>query len=383
MIPGAEGLVLRTHPSIAEIPAASWDSLLEDDHPFVRHAFLHALEVSGSVRADAGWAPQHLTLWCGETLIAAAPAYRKLNSHGEFVFDQSWAHAAAQVGIEYYPKLLLAVPYSPVTGPRLIARDAAARELMARNLTQAAESLGTSSAHVNFGQRQDIVALDAAGFIARHDVQFHWRNDAGWRDWRDFSGALTAKRRKNLRQERDRLARDGWQFERLEGNAITAAVLDTAHALYQQTFADKYNHAALTRDFFGRLHEAMPGALMVVRARNPAGDAAMAICLQSSTALYGRYWGSEIEAPGLHFETCYYQGIEHCLATGRPLFEPGAQGEHKLARGFLPVVTESRHWLRDRRLHFAVARAMQSEREHVARYRAELLAHSPFAQRPA
>ncbi len=370
---------MRTYARIEDIPAEGWDALDDTGHPFTRHAFLHALEASGSVRVDAGWLPQHLTLWRGGELIAAAPAYRKLNSHGEFVFDQGWAHAAAQVGIEYYPKLLLAVPYSPVTGQRLLARDAAARELMARNLTQVAESLDTSSVHVNFGQPQDLAALDAAGFIARHDVQFHWRNDSGWRDWQDFSGALSSKRRKNIRQERARVLEDGWRFERLEGHAITADVLDTAYALYRQTFSDKYNHAALTRDFFARAHAAMPTALMIVHARNPAGTNAVAICVQSPTTLYGRYWGSEIEAPGLHFETCYYQGIEHCLASGRTLFEPGAQGEHKLARGFLPVITQSRHWLRDQRLHQAVAQAMQSERKHVARYRDDLLAHSPFA----
>lgn len=370
---------MRTYARIEDIPAEGWDALDDTGHPFTRHAFLHALEASGSVRVDAGWLPQHLTLWRGGELIAAAPAYRKLNSHGEFVFDQGWAHAAAQVGIEYYPKLLLAVPYSPVTGQRLLARDAAARELMARNLTQVAESLDTSSVHVNFGQPQDLAALDAAGFIARHDVQFHWRNDSGWRDWQDFSGALSSKRRKNIRQERARVLEDGWRFERLEGHAITADVLDTAYALYRQTFSDKYNHAALTRDFFARVHAAMPTALMIVHARNPAGTNAVAICVQSPTTLYGRYWGSEIEAPGLHFETCYYQGIEHCLASGRTLFEPGAQGEHKLARGFLPVITQSRHWLRDQRLHQAVAQAMQSERKHVARYRDDLLAHSPFA----
>jgi len=373
-------IVLRTHARIDEIPSEAWDSLLEDDHPFVRHAFLHALEASGSLRADAGWVPQHLSLWRDEELVAAAPAYRKYNSHGEFVFDQSWAHAAAQVGIEYYPKLLLAVPYSPVSGPRLLARNGTDRDALARSLTLVAPSLGFSGVHVNFARSADLHVLDERGFIARHDVQFHWRNEMGWKVWNDFSESLTSKRRKTIRQERDRLVRDGWQFERLEGDAITAAVLETAHALYQQTFADKYNHAALTRDFFGRLHDAMPGALMIVRARNPERDVAMAICLQSSTALYGRYWGSEIEAPGLHFETCYYQGIEHCLASRRTLFEPGAQGEHKLARGFLPVITESRHWLRDRRLHQAVAQAMQSERRQVARYRDELMAHSPFAE---
>ncbi len=375
-------VTLRTHSRIGDIASAAWDGLCADDHPFVRHAFLHGLEASGSLRADAGWVPQHLTLWRGERLVAAAPAYRKYNSHGEFVFDQGWAHAAAHAGIDYYPKLLLAVPYSPVTGPRLLARSATDRIDLANALSQAAAAFDVSGIHVNFAQTVDLSALDESGFVARHDVQFHWRNEGGWRDWKDFSDSLTSKRRKSIRQERQRLANEGWRFERLEGDAISDAGLDTAHALYLQTFADKYNHAALTRDFFTRIRDAMPQALMIVRARSPAGATAVAICLQSRTSLYGRYWGSEASVPGLHFETCYYQGIEHCLATGRTLFEPGAQGEHKLARGFLPVVTESRHWLRDRRLHAAVAHAMQSERGHTARYFAELRSHSPFAERP-
>lgn len=377
----APSLSLHTHASIEEIPAEAWNALCDDDHPFTRHAFLHAFEASDSLQTDAGWSPQHLSLWRGDQLAAVAPAYRKLNSHGEFVFDQNWAQAAAQVGIAYYPKLLLAVPYSPVTGPRLLARDPAARAHMAGGLAQVAEAIGASSVHVNFAGQHDLIALDDAGFIARHDVQFHWRNDAGWRDWQDFSESLSSKRRKNMRQERARVRRDGWHFQRLEGDAISNGVLDTAFRLYRQTFADKYNHAALTRDFFARLHGEMPQSLMIVHARDSQGANAVAICIQSASTLYGRYWGSEVDSPGLHFETCYYQGIEHCLATGRTLFEPGAQGEHKLARGFLPVITESRHWLRDRRLHQAVAHAMQEEREQVASYRNELLAHSPFADR--
>ncbi len=379
--PSVSGLLfsVRTHERIDEIPADAWDALAEDDHPFTSHAFLHALEASGSLRADAGWSPRHLTLWRDGALIAAAPAYLKTNSHGEFVFDQGWAHAAAQAGIDYYPKLLLAVPYSPVNGQRLLARDPSARAVLATNLPRLAEALGVSGVHVNFGRASDHGPLDDAGFTTRHDVQFHWRNETGWRDWDTFSGALDSKRRKNIRQERERLRRQDWRFDRLEGDAITDAVLDTAFALYQRTFTGKYNHPALTRGFFARLHASMPHALLIVHARSPEGANAMAICLQSSSTLYGRYWGSEVDTPGLHFETCYYQGIEHCLATGRTLFEPGAQGEHKLARGFLPSMTESRHWLRDRRLHQAVAHAMVSERDHVARYRADLFAHSPFA----
>ncbi len=373
-------LTLRLHSHIAEIEAASWDALDATAHPFTRHAFLQALETSGSLRADAGWIPRHVALRRGPQLIAAAPAYIKLNSHGEFVFDHAWANAAIGAGIDYFPKLLLAVPYSPVNGPRLLARDPEARELLASQLVHAAELLQCSSVHVNFLQSErERDALDCCGYIRRTDVQFHWRCQTGWRDWQDFSASLTARRRKNIRQERDRLARSGWTFERLEGSSITEAVLDKAHELYARTFAEKYNHAALTRQFFSQVHAGMPDALLIVRATGPAGEIAMAVCLQSRDALFGRYWGSEVDAPGVHFETCYYQGIEHCLATGRTLFEPGAQGEHKLARGFLPCITESRHLLRNPQLHSAVATAMQREREHVARYRDELLLHSPFA----
>lgn len=376
-------LTVRLHARIAEIDPVSWDALDDTAHPFTRHAFLQALEATDSLRTDAGWIPRHVALWRGDELVAAAPAYLKLNSHGEFVFDHAWANAAMRAGIDYFPKLLVAVPYSPVNGPRLLARDSESRKLLASQLERAAELLDCSSVHVNFlHSKVECDALDQNGYIERCDVQFHWRNQSGWRDWQDFSASLTSRRRKTIRQERDRLARSGWTFERLEGDRITGTILDEAHALYARTFAEKYNHAALTREFFSHLHADMPGTLMIVRARSPANAVAMALCLQSRDTLFGRYWGSEVDAPGLHFEACYYQGIEHCLATGRTLFEPGAQGEHKLARGFLPSLTASRHLLRDPRLHAAVAEAMQRERLQVTQYRDELMAHSPFSEAP-
>lgn len=366
--------------SYAAIEPASWDALA-DGNPFVAHAFLSGLERTGCIQRRWGWQPHILALYDEHELVAAAPGWCKTNSHGEFVFDHAWADAFERAGGRYYPKLLVAVPYSPVPGPRLLAPAGAtaARRALVDALVAECRRLRWSGAHVNFVTAADAAVLRDAGWIERHDVQFHWHN-AGYRDFEDFLDRLNSKRRKEIRRERRQVAAAGWTFECWQGDRIDDAQVAMLHALYLRTFDEKGNHAALTLAMFEHLARAFGPRLVAFVGRR--GDAAaMALCLQSEDTLYGRYWGTTEPSPGLHFETCYYQGIAWCIQAGLQRFEPGAQGEHKLARGFLPELTRSFHWLRDPALHAAVERAMQTERRIIAGYRDAAAAHSPYAER--
>lgn len=370
-------LTARWLGSLDAVAAADWDALAGSDHPFTRHAFLAGLERHGCLRVEAGWRPRHLTLWDGTALAAAAPCYAKTNSHGEFVFDHAWAHAYARYGRDYFPKLLCAVPYSPVTGPRLLARDAGGRAALAHALADACTAGGWSSTHVNFPASLDDAAFPD-GWLERIDVQYHWRNDAGWRDFDDFLAALDHRHRKNIRQERARVARAGIGFRVLDGDEADDDDIAAMHGFYLQTFADYGNHPALTLGFFRHLARTMPRALVLFIAERDGRPVAGAFCLRSADTLYGRYWGATEQHPGLHFETCYYQGIEYCLREGLTRFEPGAQGEHKLARGFLPEVVRSRHWIADPVFREALADWCRQERAVVAGYARRLAAGSPF-----
>ena len=371
------GLQIRLIGSLADVGADQWDLLHDGRNPFVFHAFLSGLEQHGCLRAQWGWTPRHLTLWRGDELVAAAPAYLKQNSHGEFVFDHAWAHAYAQQGLDYFPKWLCAVPYSPVTGPRLLTREPAHRRVLLDAMAAVADRQGMSSAHVNFHAADE---PDAFGhdWLARIDVQYHWQNEAGWRTFDDFLGAFDHKHRKNIRQERARLVRAGVDFRVVEGADATAADLAAMHGFYLQTFAEYGNHPALTLDFLRHLAATMPGALVMFFARRDGGDIAGALCLRGGDTLYGRYWGASQAQPGLHFETCYYQGIDYCLRHGLSRFEPGAQGEHKLARGFMPVLVHSRHWVAHPGFRDALRQWCAQEQASVRRYAAQLAEHSPF-----
>ena len=381
-------LALRIDERLDAIPAADWDALRPDDNPFLSHAFLAGLERHDCLRADWGWQARHVTLWEGGRLRAALPCYVKSNSHGEFVFDHAWAHALQRAGGRYYPKLLAAIPYSPVVGPRLLAGRGAAAQLLRAQLLRALleqrETLQLSSAHLLFLDDVDRAACDAAdgAWLARQDIQFHWVN-RGWPDFEAFLGALKHKKRKNIRAERAQVAACGLRIEWREGASLGDAEWDAVHALYLDTFDAHGNHAALTPAFFRHLGAALPGRIWLALARDATGIVAMALFLSSSTTLYGRYWGSRVPAPGLHFELCYYQGIEHCLRAGLQRFEPGAQGEHKLARGFLPTLTHSRHVIAHAGLHRAVADYLVREGAQVAAYHDELARHAPYAEASA
>lgn len=378
--------VVRIEHRLADIPAAQWDGLHDGHNPFVAHAFLAGLEQHGALREHFGWAPRHLTLWEGDTLVAAAPTYIKTNSHGEFVFDHAWAHAYAQYGQDYFPKFLCAVPYTPATGPRLLARDDVRRRALLQAMIESTQAAGLSSAHVNFHTEYEAAAFDDACFddtwLARIDVQYHWRNDAGWQDFDGFLAAMDHKHRKNIRQERAKVARAGVGFRVLHGDEASDDDLVAIHGYYLRTFSEYGNTPALTLDFLKHLARTMPRQLVVILANLDDTTVAGALCLRGGDTLYGRYWGADVQLPGLHFETCYYQGIDYCLREGLTRFEPGAQGEHKLARGFLPTFVRSRHWIADPGFAAALAPWCAQEAESVRRYAAMLSAHTPFREPP-
>ena len=369
----------RFLPSLADVSARDWDALHDGRNPFVTHAFLHGLESQGCLRRDWGWTPHHLTLWEGDTLVAAAPGYLKDNSHGEFVFDHAWAHAYARYGLDYYPKWLCAVPYSPVTGPRLLAQDAAHRKALLTAVRDEVLRLGLSSAHVNFHAEDEDDAF-ASDWLPRIDVQYHWRNPGHWRDFDGFLADFDHKHRKNIRQERTKVQRAGVVIRTVHGDEATAADLEAMFGFYLRTFQDYGNSPALTLPFLQHLARTMPRQLVMFLADHDDRTIAGALCLRGHDTLYGRYWGAEAPLPGLHFETCYYQGIAYCLREGLARFEPGAQGEHKIARGFLPAWVRSRHWIADPEFAGALAHWCDEESQAVRRYARTLQSHSPFKQ---
>ena len=380
-------LALRILERLDTIAAADWDALRADDNPFLSHAFLAGLEQHGCLRAEWGWQAQHLGLFEDDRLVAAAPLYLKFNSHGEFVFDHAWSQALERAGDDYYPKLLCAVPYSPVVGPRLLvgagagAGADARRAALLAGLRELMLGEHLSSTHLLFLEADDLAACarDDAHWLARSDMQFHWSN-RGWHTFEDFLAALRHKKRKSIRAERAQVVASGLRIEWRAGTSLDAQAWAAVHALYLDTFDAHGNLAALSADFFAHLGGALPGQVWLALAWRGIRMVAMALFLNSSSTLYGRYWGSRENAPGLHFELCYYQGIEHCLRTGLQRFEPGAQGEHKLARGFLPTLTHSRHIIAHAGLRCAVAQYLAQEQLQVRAWRDELLAHSPYAQ---
>ncbi|QSX77563.1 GNAT family N-acetyltransferase [Agrilutibacter solisilvae] len=363
--------------ALDQVDAARWDGLHDGTHPFVTHDFLAGLETHGCLRARWGWQPRHLTLWEGDQLVAAAPAYLKSNSHGEFVFDHAWAHAYAQHGLDYFPKWLCAVPYSPVTGPRLLAPAVALRATLAQALVAHCRDQGWSSAHVNFHRDDEAPAFDD-DWLPRVDVQYHWRNDAGWAGFEDYLAAMDHRHRKNIRQERARVARAGVDFRVVHGDELREGDLAAMHAFYVDTFDQYGNQPALTLPFLEHLARTRPRSLVLILGQREGRTIAGALCLRGGDTLYGRYWGATETLPGLHFETCYYQGIEYCLQHGLTRFEPGAQGEHKLARGFLPTLVHSRHWIADPRFRQALRAWCAEESAAVERYARHLAERSPF-----
>lgn len=360
-------LTARTVPGIAEVEADAWDACAGAANPFVRHAFLRALEDSGSVGPGTGWAPMHVALEDGDgALVACAPAYLKGHSQGEYVFDHGWAEAFMRAGGAYYPKLQVAVPFSPVTGPRLLVRPDApdgAADALVQALTAVTERADVSSLHVTFPTEAEWSRMARLGFLPRTGEQFRWSN-AGYRDFGDFLDALSARKRKAIRRER-RDALEGVEIERLEGGAIGEPEWEAMYGFYMDTGSRKWGRPYLTRAFFHLLGGAAEVRPLLVLARAGGAPVAGALHLVGADTLYGRYWGCAESRPFLHFELCYYQAIEYAIERGLRHVEAGAQGPHKVQRGYLPVRTFSAHWIRHPGLRDAVARYLDGEREAV------------------
>ena len=366
---------------IADVPASEWDALAGDGHPFTRHAFLDALERHGCVGEEVGWIPCHVLVHAGGDLAGATPAYVKLHSQGEFVFDWGWADAYSRHGLEYYPKLISAIPFTPSAGPRLLVRSGAPRPVVERALAAGAiavaKAMRCSSFHWLFPHERDAAALKDQGLLMRSGCQFHWMN-RGYRDFRDYLDALTSKRRKEIRRERRDAAAAPVEIEIHDGRTATEAHWRAYHALYSSTYDRKWGYPALTLPFFVSVAGALPDRILLALARRGRSYVAGAHCFVGRDTLFGRNWGCIEQHRGLHFEICYYRLIDHCIRRGLARFDAGAQGEHKLLRGFLPVETHSAHWIADPRFREAIGRFLAEERAGLRRYRRAMQRHAPF-----
>jgi predicted N-acyltransferase len=362
--------------TLRAIPAASWNALV-GSQPLLSHAFLHALHETGCAAPESGWAPRYLLATRGGELVGALPLYLKAHSYGEYVFDWSWADAYRRHGQRYYPKLLAAIPFTPVTGPRLIADEAAVRRRLLEGARALMDDGGLSSLHILFPRDQEAVECAAAGFMTRNSVQFHWSNP-GYRDFADFLSTLNHGKRAKIRQERRKLAEHGIEFERYTGGEINAAQWRFFFRCYSNTYREHHSTPYLTLEFFARIGREMPENILMVVGSRAGRPVCAALDVYCDHTLWGRYWGTTEYVPGLHFEACYYQALEFCIERGIKLFEGGAQGSHKLARGFLPVTTQSAHLVADPDFAAAIARFVAREREDVARTVDELETASPF-----
>ncbi|MGZ5032736.1 MAG: GNAT family N-acetyltransferase [Usitatibacter sp.] len=367
---------LRILDSLEGVDANRWNALA-GGNPTLAHAFLDSLHRSAAASAASGWTPQYLSLWDGEILAGAVPLYVKSHSYGEYVFDWAWAEAYERHGLDYYPKLLAAVPFTPATGARLLAADAGVRKRLAAALLATARNSKVSSLHVLFPNADDAAALRDAGMLERSGVQFHWRN-AGYAAFEEFLGALSHDKRKKIRQERRRVAQSGVAVRRLTGREASAADWDFFTACYRRTYREHRSTPYLNRAFFGMIAERMPDQVLLVIAEREGRPIAAALDLFGTDTLYGRYWGATEFVPGLHFEVCYYQALEFCIERGIKVFEGGAQGEHKHARGFLPEATRSFHWLAHPAFNKAVDEFLDSEGQHISAYMDELNERTPF-----
>jgi predicted N-acyltransferase len=397
--------VIEVHEGVGAVARAEWDGLLDAQAhptPFMRHAYLHALERSGSVGGDTGWQAVTLTVRerGGGALVAAAAAYLKMHSYGEYVFDWAWADAYRRYGVPYYPKLLVAVPFTPVPGSRLLARDASTRALLLRALGALARETKCSSVHLLFGDEADDAAARDNGWMMRQGVQFHWHNrhDVAvhdpadpptatpivlpYADFADFLASLQRDKRKKIAQERRRVGEAGVTFETLEGARLTPADWDFFHACYRNTYAEHHSTPYLTRAFFTDMQDTLPDNwVMFVASRAGRRVACSLVAVDAATgAAFGRYWGALESIPYVHFEACYYQPLQWCIEHRFRRFEGGAQGEHKMARGLMPVRTQSAHWIAEPEFARAIGAHLKQESGSIDEYLSELDDRSPFKQ---
>lgn len=381
---GSEPLTIRVVPAAKEVERADWDACAGTSNPFLSHDFLSILEESGSVRAKTGWQPQHLVLEDGTGQVRGVmPLYLKNHSYGEYVFDHGWADAYERAGGRYYPKLLSAVPFTPVPGPRLLARPGedgdTSRRAIAAGMVELARRHGVSSAHVNFVDPEQATLLAGMGFLIRHGHQFHWRN-RGYGSFDDFLGDLASRKRKAIRKERRQIADNGITVEALAGDALQPRHWDAFYRFYVDTYDRKWGYPYLTRSFFDMLAEHLADRVVLVMASVDGRYIAGALNLRGDDALFGRNWGSDAAYKFLHFEACYYQAIDYAIAHGLARVEAGTQGEHKIQRGYLPVRTQSAHWFADAGMTEAIDGYLARERQYEAAALEGLSRQSPFRQ---
>lgn len=370
--------------SLAAVSAAEWDAIAGTDYPFLRHAFLLGMEATACTTAATGWQPCHLLLRQHGRLVALLPLYLKSHSYGEYVFDWSWADAWQRSGLSYYPKLVSAIPFTPATGPRFCVAPGEDTAILWNHALDAirrfAATRGLSSWHLLFPDEETSNQLLAVGLPQRMTTQFHWFNE-GFRSFDDFLATFASRKRKNLRRERERVREQGLQLQLLQGAEITPSHWQQFHRFYQLTYARRSGHGGyLTRDFFLQTAPTLGEQVLMVVAEHAGRAVAAALYFRSDSTLFGRYWGCIEDFDCLHFEACYYQGIEYCIREGLQRFDPGAQGEHKIQRGFRPVQTFSNHWIADPQLAAAVADFTRRERPHIEAYRQEAATLLPFRQ---
>jgi len=367
--------------SISQLKERDWNRLHGTHYPFLRHQFMQAAEKTGCVSSASGWSPRHVALFSASgTLLAAMPLYEKTHSWGEFVFDWAWAQAYENAGFDYYPKLVSATPFTPATSRRILLaeRDDTESALQViRAALELADASQFSSLHVQFPHPDELPLLTKAGFKLRTDCQFHWHNQ-DYTSFDHFLQQFSSSKRKKARRDRRRVAEQGITFRWLKGNEIDTALWQDIYALISSTFLRRGSMPYFSFEFFLEVSKHLPGHIAVVLAQRQNQLIAAALFFVGNDSLYGRYWGSDSSYDALHFETCYYQGIEYCIANNLAHFEPGTQGEHKISRGFVPVTTWSAHWLRHAQFFEAVGRYLDEERSHIDDYIDAVRCHSPY-----
>ncbi|MGB5224990.1 MAG: GNAT family N-acetyltransferase [Arenicellales bacterium] len=375
-------MLVKIYQSLLDIPAKQWDRVNIDDNPFTSYAFLSSLEESASIGNKTGWLPRYLVMHDESgNLAGALPMYEKHHSWGEYVFDWAWANAWQQCGLAYYPKLIVAVPFSPVSGQRILIADGYAKEQVINGLHQAAidfaKEASYSSLHYLFPTSDECSYLQQQGLQIRHDVQFHWDN-RDYQGFQEFLSTMSSRKRKKIARERRRVSEHGIEFNVISGQEISAVNMQNMYEFYLSTIMAHGSHAYLSSRFFQLLGQRMADNIVLIEAHYQGDIIAAALNIRHEDVLYGRYWGCNEEYHSLHFETCYYQAIDYCINNSLSRFEGGAQGEHKLSRGFLPSITCSAHWMADEKLSSAISDFLDREKAHVAHYQQLLDQRSPF-----
>ena len=371
---------IKICPRIDEIDPIQWNALIEDNNPFLRHEFLSALETHGCVGETFGWIPEHIVIYEQQQLVAAMPLYKKYNSYGEFVFDNAWADAWQQNGFHYYPKLVSAIPYTPAMGQRLLAKASSVETyypILLKAVTELAVQLNASGFHILFPEAQQQKWLAEQGMMIRHDCQFHWTNK-NYSSFDDFLAQLSSRKRKNIIKERLSVKNAGVALKRMNGHQASEQDWKKFSHFYKRTFTEKWGIATLNYSFFREVAQKLPEQVLLVMAEQNNECVAGALMYHSDTTLYGRFWGCDKTIKGLHFESCYYQGIEYCIEQGLSVFEPGAQGEHKVARGFVPTVTRSAHFLMENPFKQSIDRFIEHEKNNVLHYIDDVKQHLPY-----